>query len=135
MSSKPLISIEKIAVKGSLSERIYKELKRAILEGVFAPGELLPEDSLTDATGASRTPVREALMHLQGDGLVKIVPRKGARISEMNAEELAELVEARILMETAFFDRAMARIPLNNIKKIKEYMARIISEMAATDAN
>lgn len=134
MITKPLINIEKIAVKGSLSERIYKELKRAILEGVFAPGELLPEDSLTDATGASRTPVREALMHLQGDGLVKIVPRKGARISEMNAEELAELVEARILMETAFFDRAMEKVPLNKIKKIKEDMARIISEMATIDS-
>lgn len=133
MATKSLINIERQAVKGSLSERIYKELKRAIMEGEFAPGELLPEDALTDATGASRTPVREALMRLQGDGLVKIVPRKGARIQEMNAEELAELVEARILLETAFFDRAVEKISLDQVEQIKRDMTKIISEMESLE--
>ena len=132
-SPKKSLNIERLAMKGSLSERVYKELKRAILEGLFAPGELLAEDFLTDATGASRTPVREALMHLQGDGLVKIVPRKGARVLEMNSEELSELVEARALLETAFFDRAIEKVPINKIKKIKYDMTKIIDEMKSID--
>ncbi len=123
------INIRRLAIKGSLSKRVYVELKRAILEGNFSPGELLPEDFLTAATGASRTPVREALMLLQGDGLVEIVPRKGARVLEMNSEELAELVEARMLLETAFFDRSVGKIPLKMLEKFKDDMAEIIAEM------
>ncbi len=123
------INIGKLAIKGSLSKRVYVELKRTILEGSFSPGEVLPEDFLTAATGASRTPVREALVLLQGDGLVEIVPRKGARILEMSSEELTELVEARMLLETAFFDRAVGRIPLKIIETFKDDMAVIIAEM------
>lgn len=129
------INIEKVAIKGPLSKRVYAELKKAILEGHFPPGELLPEDFLTNATGASRTPVREALMRLQGDGLVKIVPRKGARVLEMNSEELVELVEARVLFETVFFDRAIENIPLKKIKKIKNEMTILIDEMKSVENN
>lgn len=133
MGRKTSISIGKLAVKGPLSKRIYRELKRSILEGDFAPGELLPEDLLTEVTGASRTPVREALMRLQGDGLVKIVPRRGARILEMDPEELNQLVEARILLETAFFDRAVKNISLKKVKKIKDDMASILAEMKSVE--
>jgi DNA-binding GntR family transcriptional regulator len=125
--------IERIATKGSLSEKVYKEIKRAILEGAFAPGDLLPEDFLTNATGASRTPVREALMHLQADGLVRIVPRKGARVLEMDLEELAELVEARELLETAYFDRAIRKIPREKIQGMRDKMAKLAAEMASID--
>jgi len=131
--TKKSINIECVTLKGPLSERVYKELKRAILEGHFSPGELLPEDFLTDATGASRTPVREALVHLQRDGLVKIVPRKGARIPEMNSEELSELVEARALLETVFLEKAMDKISLVDIEKIKDKMSIIIEEMKNID--
>ena len=126
-------TIKKVANKGPLGERVYNELKKAILEGLFAPGELLPEDFLTEVTGASRTPVREALMHLHGDGLVKIIPRKGARILEMSSDELNELVEARVLLETAFFDRAMEKISLKKINKIKCDMDKIIAEMESIE--
>jgi len=133
MRKRTSISIGKVAVKGPLSKRIYKELKKSILEGDFAPGELLPEDFLTQVTGASRTPVREALMHLQGDGLVKIVPRRGARVLEMDPEELNQLVEARILLETAFFDRAMEKNSLKKVKKINDDMVKILAEMKSVE--
>lgn len=127
------INIGRIAVKGPLSKRVYKELKKAVLEGKFAPGELLPEDFLTEATGASRTPVREALMRLQGEGLVKIIPRKGARVLEMDSVELTQLVEARILLETAFLDRAIRDISPKKLRKIRDSMAEIISEMRSLE--
>lgn len=128
-STKKATNIEKLTVKEPLSERVYKEIKRALLEGQFAPGELLPEEFLTDATGASRTPVREALMRLQGEGLVKIVPRKGARVLEMDDKELSELVEARGLLETAFLERAMENISRDKIEEIQRAMNTIITEM------
>lgn len=130
---KKYMDIETLTVKEPLASRVYREIKRALLDGQFAPGELLPEDSLTDATGASRTPVREALMRLQGEGLVRIVPRKGARVSAMDASELRELVETRALLETAFLDRAIDKIPTANIEEIKRKMNSIISEMETMD--
>ena len=50
-SIKKSFNIGKLTVKEPLSERVYKEIKRTLLEGQFSPGELLPEDFLTDATG------------------------------------------------------------------------------------
>lgn len=126
-------NIGKLTVKEPLSERVYREIKRALLEGQFAPGDLLPEDFLTDATGASRTPVREALMRLQGDSLVKIIPRRGARVLEMDANELSELVEARGLLETAYLERAMEKIPNEKIDNIRHGMDSIIREMQTID--
>ena len=127
------VDIETLTVKEPLGSRVYREIKRALLDGQFAPGELLPEDSLTDATGASRTPVREALMRLQGEGLVKIIPRKGARVSAMDKDELRELVETRALLETAFLERAMQKITVDRIQEIKRNMGEIISEMETMD--
>lgn len=128
-------NIGKLTVKEPLSERVYREIKRALLEGQFAPGDLLPEDFLTDATGASRTPVREALMRLQGDGLVKIFPRRGARVLEMENDELSELVEARGLLETAFLDRAMENISRDQIVEIRSSMNLIIDAMSSMDTS
>lgn len=132
-STKKSMDIETLTVKEPLGSRVYREIKRALLDGQFAPGELLPEDSLTDATGASRTPVREALMRLQGEGLVKIIPRKGARVSAMDKAELRELVETRALLETAFLERAMEKIPVASIEEIRRNMGAIISEMETMD--
>lgn len=134
-STKKIMNIETLTVKEPLGSRVYREIKRALLDGQFAPGELLPEDSLTDATGASRTPVREALMRLQGEGLVRIVPRKGARVSTMDDDELRELVETRALLETAFLERAIEKIPAASIAEIKRKMNAIISEMETMDTD
>jgi DNA-binding GntR family transcriptional regulator len=133
VNAKKTPNIEKLTVKGPLSERVYKELKKALLDGQFAPGDLLPEDFLTDATGASRTPVREALMRLQGDGLVKIIPRRGARVLELDAVELGELVEARGLLETSYLERAMEKIPRAKFEEIRHDMNLIINEMETLD--
>lgn len=131
MTAARYAKIGKVSLREPLSERVYQELKRCILEGVFPPGDLLPEDSLTQATGASRTPVREALMRLQGDGLVHIAPRKGARVVALDADELHDLVEAREMFETVFFGRAARNIPRDEFEAIQ---ARMRSAKAAIDA-
>jgi DNA-binding GntR family transcriptional regulator len=114
-----------------LGDRVYQELRRGILEGLFPPGTILPEDQLTRAMGASRTPVREALMRLKGDGLVLIIPRKGARVLELDREELNDLIEVREVFETAFFDRAVKNIKRSEFKKIRERFRRAEESMTA----
>ena len=124
--------LEKIIDREPIGERVYNELKRGILEGIFTPGAPLPEDQLTLATGASRTPIREALMRLQGDGLVVITPRKGARVVEFRNEEIDELCEAREAFEIMFFNRSVKNIPREKFKQIKENLLKAREKIDAS---
>lgn len=101
------LALETIEITQTLGSRVYSEVRKAILRGEFSPGEFLHEDYLVKLTGASRTPIREALLHLQRDGLIDVIPRKGARICQLEEKALNDLVNMRILIESSFFDRPM----------------------------
>ncbi|WP_353988292.1 GntR family transcriptional regulator [Ruicaihuangia caeni] len=84
---------------GSLGERVAIQLRDAIVSGSIGLGEALSEDSLAEALGVSRTPVREALRELQTQGLVEIKPKSGTTVFVPTEEQIAELVEFRTTME------------------------------------
>src|SRR3954463_1549047 len=79
--------------------RVYQHLKRAILEQLHPGGTLLTEAEVADAVGVSRTPVREALLRLGAEGLVALYPKRGALVLPVSAQEIDEVVEARLLVE------------------------------------
>ena len=124
-------NIQTINTKEPLPDRVYNVLKKTILEGYFSPGESLPEDQLTESTGASRTPVRAALMRLQADGLVQIEPRKCARVVALNRDEMTNLCEARVIFETAFFERAVKKISRDVFKKYRQRLQQAADQMIA----
>lgn len=121
--------IQPINIKEPLPDRVYNELKKCILEGIFSPGELLPEDQLTQATGASRTPVRAALLRLHADGLVQIEPRKCARVVALNKDEMINLCEARVIFETAFFGRAAKKTSRSVFKKYRQRLQQAADQI------
>ena len=77
----------------------YARLRKDILDGAFAPGTVLLETALSVRYGVSRTPVREALGRLAQDGLIERSTR-GFRIKQRNPEEILEIYEARIALES-----------------------------------
>lgn len=83
----------------SLSTRVYEAIKEAILSLTFPPGELLTIGRLADQLGASRTPVRDALLILEREGLVSIVPQRGAYVSPITPRDVEEIFELRIVLE------------------------------------
>ena len=83
----------------SKADRVHAQLKEEIELGELAPGEPLSELSLVARTGASRTPVREALRRLAAEGLVDLAPRLGARVSRVSAQSVRDLFEYRQLLE------------------------------------
>jgi DNA-binding GntR family transcriptional regulator len=83
----------------SATTRVYHHLKRAILEQMHPGGTLLTEAEIADAVGVSRTPVREALLRLESEGLVALYPKRGALVLPVSAQEINEVVEARLLVE------------------------------------
>ncbi|MEU5942049.1 GntR family transcriptional regulator [Micromonospora sp. NPDC047548] len=83
----------------SAAERAYRYLKRAILEQVHPGGSLISEGEIAEAAGVSRTPVREALLRLEAEGLVALYPKRGALVRPVSAREIADVIEARRLVE------------------------------------
>ncbi|MFD0902432.1 GntR family transcriptional regulator [Actinomadura sediminis] len=77
----------------------YDAVRRMILSGDAAAGSRLGEAELAETLGLSRTPVREALQRLGSDGLVEVLPHRGARVVEWTREDLAEIFELRSLLE------------------------------------
>src|SRR5262245_5406294 len=89
--------------------RVYQHVKRAILEQIHAGGALLTEVEIATAVGVSRTPVREALLRLQSEGLVTLYPKRGALVLPISAAEIEDVIEARQLVEVHAAARAWAR--------------------------
>jgi len=85
----------------SKADQVHARLKEEIELGELAPGASLSELWLVERTGASRTPVREALRRLAAEGLVDLAPRQGARVSRVSARGVRDLFEFRTLLEPA----------------------------------
>ncbi|MCC6196413.1 MAG: GntR family transcriptional regulator [Burkholderiales bacterium] len=84
----------------TLKQQAIDRLRQAILESRFAPGERLVERTLGDAMGVSRTAVREALCHLEAEGLVESGPR-GPRVAQVTADDARAIYDAREVLEAA----------------------------------
>ena len=82
-----------------LSAAIVDQLRQSILDGTYPAGSQLRQDALGEAYGVSRIPVREALFQLEAEGLVRIVPQKGAIVSELSLDEINDVFDLRGIME------------------------------------
>lgn len=87
----------------------YDRLKEEILSSQLPPGFQAPEPDIADRLGMSRTPVREALIRLEADGLVELIPRRGARILGLSPRDFADIYELLLLLEPAAVGRLASR--------------------------
>ncbi|MFD9904479.1 GntR family transcriptional regulator [Streptomyces sp. NPDC059063] len=104
------------------AERVYAHVKQSVLERRYEGGTLLTEGELADAVGVSRTPVREALLKLEVEGLLRLYPKKGALVLPVSAQEIADVVETRLLVETHSVRKAVPAPPglLDRLAKLLE---------------
>lgn len=84
----------------SARQRAYAGLRDGILRGDFAPGDFIEEAVACEATGVSRTPVREALARLAAEGFLVLHPRRGAMVKPISTNELADLHDVRLMVES-----------------------------------
>lgn len=82
-----------------LRELVFESLREAIISGRLRPGERLMEIQLAEELGVSRTPVREAIRKLELEGLVLMIPRKGAYVSRFSMKDIADVFEIRRALE------------------------------------
>ena len=82
-----------------LRDVVFRTLRRAILKGELKPGERLMEVQLANRLGVSRTPVREAIRKLELEGLVPMIPRRGAEVAEITEKNMRDVLEVRRALE------------------------------------
>src|SRR3954466_3146051 len=88
-----------LAGSGSAAARVYAYVKERLLDGTFAGGALLSENELSQQLGLSRTPVRQAFVQLEAEGLLELYPKRGALVVPVAASEIEDVFEARLLVE------------------------------------
>jgi DNA-binding GntR family transcriptional regulator len=110
--------------RASLSRIVSEQIRGRILDGSLKPGERLVEDRLSAELGVSRVPVREALRGLSAEGLVTLLPRRGATVVEVTAADVAELVEVRALLEGLNARLAAQRHAPEIVALLEETLAR-----------
>jgi len=106
------------------SQRVSEQIRAMILGGRLKPGERLIEDKLSAELGVSRVPVREALLALSAQGLVRIEPRRGATVAEITPKTVAELVEVRALLEGLNAKLAAQRHDPEIVNQLRDTLSR-----------
>lgn len=92
-------------------DRALDHVKRQVLTGAFPGGELISEGEVASALGMSRTPVREAFLRLEAEGLLRLYPQRGALVVPVSSEEARAVLEARLLLEQFAVGKVIGRGP------------------------
>lgn len=93
----------------SLPEVVYQELRNAILNGVFAPGQVLRQEDVAVRLGVSRSPLREALPRLEAEGIVVSNPRRGYAVAALEPTRIVEAFDLRMLLEAQLASHAVRK--------------------------
>src|SRR5262245_677251 len=99
MSTSAPDSIRVTASAALVRRQLEDRLRRAIVEGRFAPGEHLPDRAIQDTFQVSRTVVREAVRQLEAEGLVETVPHRGIFVKVLSVEEAVQIYAVREALE------------------------------------
>jgi DNA-binding GntR family transcriptional regulator len=119
----------------SAADRVYRYAKDAILSRRLGAQELLTEGELADAVGVSRTPVREGLLRLQAEGLVRLLPKRGALILPVTPDEVADVLETRRLVESFAVRKAItAPATAGLLEQLRHHLAQMRAAMKNRDA-
>ena len=108
---------------GGRAQAVHRALKRAILDQALTPGSKLPEDSIGERLGVSRTLVREALVRLSSEGLVELRPNKGAVVARPTLEEGRNLFLTRMALERLVVETLSGKLTEPQIARLSDHIA------------
>lgn len=108
--------------KHSLRWKVYHALRYDILHGRYADGEFINETAIAKELGVSRTPVREAILQLEYEGLLQTVPNRGTFVNGILEEELCDIYEIRLKIEGLVTKRATQKITEDSLKDLQHIL-------------
>lgn len=103
-----------------LRDVVFNTLRQAILKGEMEPGERLMEITLANKLGVSRTPIREAIRKLELEGLVHMIPRKGAVVASISEKDMRDVLEVRITLEELAVKLAINNMEEEDIEQLRK---------------
>ena len=116
-----------------LRDVVFNTLRQAILRGELTPGQRLMEIQLADKMGVSRTPVREAIRKLELEGLVVMIPRKGAEVAHISGKNLRDVLEVRRALEELSGELACERMTEEEFRLLEQANHKFASVIDSDD--
>ena len=117
----------------SLRGRVFEKLREDILSGVYKDCDELREITIGEEMGVSRTPVREALRQLELEGLVVMIPRKGAEVARITEKDLRDVLEVRCSLEELAAELAAERMDEEGQEKLDQALVEFESAIESGD--
>ena len=115
----------------TVEERVASVIRDAIASGIFEPGERLSQDRLAKLFEVSRMPIRSVLRQLESEGLVELHAHRGATVRSLSLEEISDLYEMRIMIETFALRKTVAAIDDSQLELLTELSAELGSVAAS----
>jgi DNA-binding GntR family transcriptional regulator len=112
-----------------LREVVFNSLREAIIMGELKPGMRLMEVQLSEKMGVSRTPVREAIRKLELEGLVRMIPRKGAHVADLSVKDIMDVLEVRASLDGLATALSASRISEGELKELRQVQIQFTSYM------
>jgi len=123
-----MTDVNKKIVMMSMRDQMYDALRELILKNKYEPKSVLQIDRLAEEFGVSATPVREALVRLESDGLVTLIPNKGAVVTDIQEDDIRYNWEMRRLLEPYAAGQSVALIPEGEIALLEDEIRKLCNE-------
>lgn len=118
-----------------LREVIFNTIREAIVMGELKPGERLMEVQLAGKMGVSRTPVREAIRKLELEGLVEMLPRKGAHVAGLSMKDIIDVLEVRACLDGLASSLAASKAGEDDIKELNLILSQLSAHIEKDNLN
>lgn len=125
----PSFNISDLGAMPSVSEVIVKYIREAIIAGHIAEEDPIRQDEIAKLFNVSKIPVREALKQLEVEGLVEFKKNRGAIVTRISEEELAQIFEVRVMLETKLIQLAVPNMTEETFKRAEEICSNFIDNM------
>jgi DNA-binding GntR family transcriptional regulator len=113
-----------LSTKRTAKERVFQILKERIMRQEFRVGDSLSEAALANALGVSRTPIREAILQLQREGLVEVIPNRGAFVTFISLKDLKNIIQLLQILEGAAVEMSIGHLDMAKLDVLEaEFLA------------
>ena len=117
----------------SLREQVYRHLRDAINRGELAPGSFLDQNAISEALGISRTPLRDALLQLEAEGFVSILPRRGVQVRALTLDDARHLYEIIGALEGAALLAVAPTFAAADVRRMRTLNADMVVALGDDD--
>ena len=117
----------------SLSQRVFRVVEKAILTGTIKPGERIIETDLAKRLGTSKSPVREALRRLEGEGVVELLPRKGYVVKGIDRKRVDDFFDIMLIVEPATVKMSLRKKQDDVCKEFDQFIAKMERQLKKKD--